>query len=126
MAAAIPFYKSPQTLGLITTFIAAAVALFPKAGAALGLTSSTAISTAVSNVAGLIAMIAPVVGTVVRAKQTSGQPITLTQTAADNHPATLAAEAAAIAPMSAPFNPNITAPVPIKPLTPVAGHPWGT
>jgi hypothetical protein len=126
MAAAIPWYRSPQTIGLITTFVAAAVALFPKAGAALGLTSPTAISTAVSNIAGIVAMIAPVVGTIVRAKQTSGQPITLTQAAADVHPATIAAIAAATSSTPAPFNPGVTQPVPIKPPTPVPGHPWGT
>lgn len=94
MNSAIPWYKSPQTIGLITTFIAAAVALFPKAGVALGLTSPTAISTAVSNVAGLIALVAPVVGTVFRVNSTE-QPITLTQASADAHPATVAAEVVA-------------------------------
>lgn len=94
MAAAIPWYKSPQTIGLITTFVAAAVALFPKAGAALGLTSPGAISTAVSNVAGVIALIAPVIGTIVRAKSTE-QPITLTEAGAETHPATVTAEAVA-------------------------------
>ena len=88
---AIPWYKSPQTLGLITTFVAAAVALFPKAGAALGLNSPTAISTAVSNVAGVIALLAPVVGTIFRVKS-DVQPITLTQAAADSHPVTVAAQ----------------------------------
>jgi hypothetical protein len=116
MAAAIPFYKSPQTLGLITTFVAAAVALFPKAGAALGLTSPTAISTAVSNVAGVIALLAPVVGTIFRVN-TAEQPITLTQAAADVHPATIAAQAAA------QHTPAASQPtVPIV----VGSKPWGT
>jgi hypothetical protein len=92
MAAAIPWYRSPQTIGLITTFIAAAVALFPKAGVLLGLTSPGAIQTAVENIAGIIALLAPVVGTIFRVKSKE-QPITLTQAAADTHPATVAAEA---------------------------------
>jgi microcystin-dependent protein len=87
---AIPWYKSPQTIGLVTTAVAALVALFPKVGQALGLTSPGAISTAVSNVAGFIALIAPIVGTVVRAKS-KVQPVTLTQARADDNPATVVA-----------------------------------
>jgi hypothetical protein len=94
MPVAIPWFKSPQTIGLITTFVAAAVALFPKAGIALGLTSPGAISTAVSNVAGVIALLAPLVGTIFRVNS-DVQPITLTQAAADNHPATVAAQVVA-------------------------------
>jgi hypothetical protein len=128
MAAAIPFYKSPQTIGLIVTFVSAAVALFPKVGTMLGLTSPTAIQTAVENIAGVIAMVAPIVGTIVRAKQTSGQPITLTQKGADEHPATIAAEVAAAPPrvVLPAFNPNVTQPVPVKPPAVIPGKPWGT
>jgi hypothetical protein len=130
MAAAIPFYRSPQTIGLITTFIAAAVALFPKAGQLLGLTSPTEIATAVSNIAGLVALVAPVIGTIFRVKQSSGQPITLTQAGADAHPATLAAEAAA-APARVILPDPVTQPIPaaptaVKPAVPVVpGKPWG-
>jgi hypothetical protein len=130
MAAAIPWYKSPQTIGLITTFVAAAVALFPKVGTALGLTSPTAIATAVENGAGVVALIAPFVGVVVRAMQKTGQPITLTQAGADSHPATLAAEAAA-APARVILPDPVTQPIPaappaVKPAVPVVpGKPWG-
>jgi len=126
MAAAIPWYKSPQTIGLITTFIAAAVALFPKAGQLLGLTSPTAIATAVSNVAGLIALIAPVVGTIFRVKESSGQPITLTQAGADAHPATIAAETAAAAPrVVLPDPPSAPGPAATPAPSPIPGKPWG-
>lgn len=91
MIVAIPWYKSPQTISLLTTAVAAAVALFPKVGAALGLTSPGAISIAVQNIAGVIALVAPVIGTYFRAKSPE-QPITLTQAAADTRPATLKAE----------------------------------
>lgn len=91
MPTAIPFYKSPQTIGLIATFIAAAVALFPKVGVMLGLTSPGAIQTAVENVASVIALLAPVVGTIIRTKSKE-QPITLTQAGADSHPVTVASK----------------------------------
>ena len=89
--AAIPWYKSPQTIGLITTAVSAAVALFPKVGQLLGLTSPTSISDAVSSAATVIALIAPVVGAIFRVKS-KDQPITLTQAAADNHEVTVLAE----------------------------------
>jgi hypothetical protein len=130
MAAAIPFYKSPQTIGLITTFVAAAVALFPKLGTMLGLTSPTAIATAVENAAGVIALVAPVVGVIVRSMQKTGQPITLTQAGADAHPSTIAAEVAAAPPRvvlpDPAFNPNVTQPLPVKPPAVIPGKPWGT
>jgi hypothetical protein len=119
MAAAIPWYKSPQTIGLLTTFVAGAIALFPKLGAALGLTSPAAISTAVQNIAAAVATVAPVVGVVVRAMQKTGQPITLTQAGADAHPATIAAKAAA-APIPAPAPAAAQSDPP-----PLAGKTWG-
>ena len=119
MSAAIPWYKSPQTLGLITTFIAALVALFPKIGAALGLTSPSAISNAVSTIAGAVALIAPVVGTIVRT-QSKEQPITLTQAAADAHPATIAAH------VEQTMSANMLGTTPHPPIaTPIPGQPWG-
>jgi hypothetical protein len=119
---AIPWYKSPQTIGLITTFVAAAIALFPKAGVLLGLTSPNEIQTAVSNAAGVVAVIAPFIGTIVRAKSTV-QPITLTQAQADNHPVTLAAQAAPL-----PLPPETQHPpgtIYSEPVHPVTGKPWG-
>jgi hypothetical protein len=125
MAAAIPWYKSPQTIGLITTFVAAAVALFPKVGTALGLTSPTAIATAVENGAGVVALIAPFVGVVVRSMQKTGQPITLTQAGADAHPATLAAEAAAANPSMVVPPDHPAQPIAVPPIASIPGKPWG-
>jgi hypothetical protein len=120
---AIPWFRSPQTIGLITTFIAAAVALFPKAGVLLGLTTPGAIQTAVENIAGVIALLAPVVGTVFRVKSTL-QPITLTQAAADVHPVTIAAH---VPPPVSTVMGNYSTPVTIRPTAPVPipGKPWG-
>ena len=83
---AIPWYKSPQTIGLVTTAVSALIALFPKIGPAIGINSAADISTVVTNIFGTIAILAPIVGTIVRAKSTV-QPITLTQSQADAHPA---------------------------------------
>jgi hypothetical protein len=90
MNAAIPWYKSPQTLGLITTAVSAIVAAFPKIGQILGWSSPSDVSAAVSAAFGFVAIIAPIIGTIVRAKSTV-QPLTLTQKGADVHPATVAA-----------------------------------
>lgn len=136
MSAAIPFYKSPQTLGLITTFIAAAVALFPKAGVALGLTSPGAIETAVTNLAGVIALIAPLVGSILRVNSKE-QPVTLTQTSADNHPATIQANAeittnaqnahtAALVIAAQRRKAATSVPLPLSPVPINPGKPWGT
>jgi hypothetical protein len=88
-AGAIPWYKSPQTIGLVTTFVSAAIALFPKVGQLLGMSSPGDVSNAVSTVFGFIAVAAPFIGTIVRAKSKE-QPLTMTQAAADSHPATQA------------------------------------
>lgn len=88
MATAIPFYKSPQTLGLITTFVSLSIAAFPKLGVGLGLTSPDTISAAVQNVMEVIGLVAAGLGTVYRVKS-DVQPITLTQAAANVHPATI-------------------------------------
>jgi hypothetical protein len=71
---AIPWYKSAQQIGLVTTAISAIIAMFPKAGQLLGLSSPTDVS---------------IIGTFIRARSTV-QPLTLTQSGADIHPNTLA------------------------------------
>jgi hypothetical protein len=113
MAAAIPFYKSPQTIGLVTTFVSAAIALYPKAGQLLGLNAPGAVERAVTTVFAFIALLAPLIGVIVRTKSTV-QPITLTQAAADAHPVT---QAAAV-PTQAMPTPIIAAPL-------IPGKPWG-
>jgi hypothetical protein len=80
-AGAIPWYKSPVQIGLVTTALSAAIALFPKLGTALGLTSPTAISDAVTSIFGVIAVVAPIIGSVMRARS-KVQPLTLTQAGA--------------------------------------------
>lgn len=123
---AIPWYKSPQTIGLITTFIAAGIALFPKVGAKFGLTSPDAISAAVQNIFAGISVVAPMIGVIVRSMQKTGQPITLTQAGADAHPATLAAQAAAVsAALPAPVETVAATTAVAAPLTPIPGKPWG-
>lgn len=89
---ATPWYKSSVQISLIASFVSAFIALFPKVGATLGLNTSDEVNSAVTTVFSFIAIIAPVVGGVFRAKSTI-QPLTLTQAKADNHPATVVAEA---------------------------------
>jgi hypothetical protein len=85
IAPAIPWYQSPQLIGLITTIVSAAIAIY---GPKLNI-SSTDITTVVTDIFGVIALIAPIIGTVLRIKSTV-QPVTLTQAAADVHPNTIA------------------------------------
>ena len=89
---AAPWYQSPVQITQITTFISAVIAMFPKWGVAMGLETPEKINTAVTATFGFIAVIAPFVGMVLRAKSTI-QPLTLTQGKADIHPATLMANA---------------------------------
>jgi len=86
---AIPWYRSPQQIGLVTTAVSALVAIFPKIGQLLGWSSPGDIANGVTAVFGAIAIIAPIIGTFIRAKSTV-QPLTLTQAAAEVHPNTIA------------------------------------
>lgn len=76
----IPWYKSPVQISLITTIVSGLISLFPKLGAALGITSSDA-GNIVTQVFGAIAVLAPIVGTIFRAKSPV-QPLTLTASSA--------------------------------------------
>jgi hypothetical protein len=78
----IPWYKSPVQIAQITTAISALIAVFPRVGIWLGLTSPSAINDAVTAVFGVIGFVAPIVGSIVRAKSPV-QPLTLTQASAD-------------------------------------------
>lgn len=86
---ALVWYKSPQQIGLVTTAISALIAVFPKLGQLLGWSSPGDVANGVTAIFGVIAVIAPVVGTFIRARSTV-QPLTLTQAGADMHPNTLA------------------------------------
>lgn len=136
MATAIPFYKSPQTLGLITTFVSLSIAAFPKLGVGLGLTSPGAISAAVQNTMEVIGLVAAGLGTVYRVKS-DVQPITLTQAAANVHPTTIKvitdemihrqnAHVAAFRAQEAPTKP-VLPPMKQPPVVPqlVPGKHWG-
>lgn len=93
---AIPWYRSPQQISNVTAAVSALIALFPKVGQALNLSNASDVSTAVTIVFGAIAVIAPGVGTALRARSKL-QPLTLTKAAAEVHPVTLAAEKTAAA-----------------------------
>src|ERR1700689_3379675 len=86
---AIPWYKSPQQIGLVTTAVSAAIALFPRLGQMLGLTSATAVSDAVTSIFGVIALVAPIIGSFVRANSKI-QPLTITQAQATDNVSTKA------------------------------------
>lgn len=73
----IPWYKSPVQISLVTTIVSGLISLFPKVGAALGITSSEAAGNVVTQVFGAIAVLAPIVGAIFRAKSPV-QPLTLT------------------------------------------------
>jgi hypothetical protein len=95
-AAAIPWYQSRVQIAQVVSLVSAAIAMFPKVGTALGLTNLVAIQTAVETIFGTVALIAPLVGSIWRARSTL-QPLTLTKAAAAVHPATIAVAAAQVA-----------------------------
>jgi hypothetical protein len=110
-APAAPWYTSKVQIAQITALVSAFVAISPKVGNALGLKTAADVQTAVEAIFGAIAVVAPLVGTIFRAKSPL-QPLTLTQSAAAAHPATVAAATPAI--------------VPIPPAAPPApGSSWG-
>lgn len=89
---AVPWYQSPVQISQVTTFVSAVIAMFPKWGAAIGLTTPETVNTAVTTTFGFIALVAPFVGMILRAKSKI-QPLTINQAKADAHPATAVAEA---------------------------------
>jgi uncharacterized membrane protein len=104
---AIPWFKSPVQIAQVTSLLSAAIALFPKLGTWLGIKTPDDVTTLVQTTFGFIALVAPIVGTIMRARSTI-QPLTLTQTAADNHPSTIKAEATASAVHTDPVSPSTT------------------
>jgi uncharacterized membrane protein len=89
----IPWYKSSVQISQVTTMVSALMAMSPKLAAQLGLTTPANVQMAVEAFFGIVAFVAPIVGTFVRARSAI-QPLTLTQARADAHPATQAATAA--------------------------------
>lgn len=88
---AIPWYKSSVQIAQTSAAVSTIVALFPKAAivTALGLSDSGVVTQDVTYTFGVIALLASIAGIIVR-KYSKLQPTTLTQAAADSHPATLA------------------------------------
>jgi len=107
---AIPWYQSKVMIGAVVTVVSTLLGLTPKFASALGLTSPGAIQTAVDSVFQVIALIAGLYTAVTR-QASPIQPLTLTQKAADAHPANTPTP---VAPPSAPP----PAPLPRAPLTP--------
>ncbi len=91
--AAIPWYKSPVQIANVTAFISAIIALFPEVGKKLGMSTPTDVSTAVTTIFAFIAIAAPAVGGILRAKS-KVQPLTMTAKQAEVHPNTVAHMAA--------------------------------
>jgi hypothetical protein len=119
---ALPWYKSPVMIGAVVTIISTLAGLAPKAFAAVGLNNPTAIQTTVASAFQIFALLSGIYTAVKRTTSTV-QPLTTTQAAADTHAATVSVVTAATpAPIEPPFNPNITQPVPVKPIP---GKPWG-
>jgi hypothetical protein len=83
------WYRSPVQIAQITSAISAVIAIFPKLGQLLGMTTPGEISNTVTVIFGAISIIAPVYGSIKRAASKI-QPLTLTQEGADVHPNTLA------------------------------------
>ncbi len=91
--AAIPWYKSPVQIANVAAFISAIIAMFPEVGKTMGLETPTQVSTAVTTVFAVIAIVAPAVGGFLRAKS-KVQPLTMTAAKAEAHPNTVAHMAA--------------------------------
>lgn len=117
---AIPWYQSPVQKAQIASLLAALVALSPKIGQVIGISTPGAAAAWVENIFGAITLLAPLIGTILRARSKL-QPLTLTQGKADVHPATIAAERAAA--VSTPVFPATGvphAPPPPPPPAPVS------
>jgi predicted lipid-binding transport protein (Tim44 family) len=138
---AVPWYQSKVQISQVAALVSAGVALSPKLGKLIGVNTPAEAMIWVETVFGFIALVAPILGTIWRAKSKL-QPLTFTQAAADVHPATIAAKVNAQnartaaadvaaqqkkAPVGATPNPTVplpAAPTASPPVTP--GKPWGT
>lgn len=116
-APAIPWYESRVQLAQVVALASAGIAIFPKVGTLLGLTSLASVQSAVELLFGAIAFIAPIVGSIWRA-HSALQPLTLTKAAAAIHPATIAVAAAQVSSTGAN-----NAPFAAKTMSPPASGP---
>lgn len=82
---AVPWYESPVQISQIVACISGVFTVFPQLAALLGMTDTTKITAAVT-------VAAAIAGLIFRARSKI-QPLTLTQSRADNHPATAVADA---------------------------------
>jgi hypothetical protein len=121
---ALPWYKSPVQVAQVATFLSAAIALFPKLGTLLGLTTPEQVANFVQTAFGAITLIAPIVGTILRAKSKI-QPLTLSQTAADNHPATAMAKSEGTEAATVQTPTQVSPAPPASSAPPPPGKPWG-
>lgn len=120
---AIPWYKSQVQISQVAALVSAAIALSPKLGTLIGVKTPADVEAWVTTVFGIFALAAPIIGTVFRAKSAI-QPLTITQSAADAHPATVQAQSTVLlAPApTAPMTQQINSP---PAAAPVPGKPWG-
>lgn len=86
---ALPWYRSPVMVSQVVSAISALTAIAPKLATQFGLTSPDAITQVVTSVFGVIAFSAAMYGAIKR-KNSTIQPLTLTQAGADIHPQTVA------------------------------------
>lgn len=110
MNEAVPWYTSPVQKAQITAAVSAFLALSPKVGNWLGWKTPIDVQVGMETVFGFITFIAPIMGSLWRAKSAL-QPLTLTQAKADAHPATIAAVSSTTqGPVHAQPPPNAPAP----------------
>jgi hypothetical protein len=104
-APALPWYQSPVQKAQVVAAVSALVALSPKIGSLVGIKTPAEASAWVESLFGAITFIAPILGTIWRARSAL-QPLTLTKAGAAAHPATVAATVAAM-PVSQPAAPAV-------------------
>lgn len=90
--AAVPWYTSPVQRAQVTAALSALVALSPKLGKLIGINTPADTEAWVEGVFGAITLLAPIAGTIWRARSQL-QPLTLTKAGAAAHPATVAVTA---------------------------------
>jgi hypothetical protein len=88
-AGAIPWYKSPVVILQVSSALSAGVALMPHIAAKIGWTDPAKVNSDITAIFGVIALVAEAAAAIKRVTS-KVQPITLTATAAANHPSTQA------------------------------------
>ncbi len=108
---AIPWYRSPVFVSAAVSVVSSLIGLTPRLAVALGLTSPGAIQSAVDSVFQVIGLGAALYAAVKR-QSSEIQPLTLSQKAADAHPANTPT------PVAPPPSAPPVAPLPRAPLVP--------